>query len=217
MDGTGLDQYIVPTTDTLEVRAKGSAATGGGMPSRRTMLIAGGVIVVLAILVVYLVWRKRYHSKPNCGGYKGVAGIMCQDVVAACKNDGACLNAAAHCLPIASKLSGASDDLESRLSALAGFSERQLSACASSIARVDPKLVTAMTPSGTCVPPELAAGVKRTSPAMVAAGYNVAANVINAGRPLAPWAVRVAQSYPACPPKAAPAPAAPASGTVTPP
>jgi hypothetical protein len=172
--------------------------TGGAMASgRSTTMIVIAILVVLTILVGFLMWRRRWHSKPDCSKYSGDTASMCSEVTAACADDGACLNAAAHCLPIAASLAAAPTPAAAAAT-LAGFKPRELTACTNAVAAVDPKRVAKVT--GACLPPDMALAASAMTPDEAAAAYNVAANRVDAGRPLAPWGVRVAQAMPACPP-----------------
>jgi len=202
MDSTTLNlkDHIVPLADIGAGVSDAPAATGvkrGGAEMRgcTSLYLVVAVLVVLVIVAAFIMWRRRYHSKPDCSKLTGDAAIMCQSVSAACKGDPACLNAASHCLPIASRLAGATSP-SAAVDALAGFSERDLSACANSVARVNPKLIAGV--SGACLPAEMAALAGMIPEGEIVSGYNSALAVATAAKPLVPWAIQVGKSLPAC-------------------
>lgn len=182
----------------------GAIRLGGARVSRKKALMIGvGVIVLLAIIVIAVVWRKRYHSKPNCGKYSGDAKMQCESGAAACGSNGACLNALAHCMPIVDRVGRASG--MDKLAALGQFKESELSLCASSIARVDPKFAATMGGAQQCLPAPISLVAQAIPEDMVMGKYNEAAiavggiaNTMRAAKPLVPWGVRVVKAMPTC-------------------
>lgn len=187
-----LGDYVVESQDETDVTG------GAGSGTRSTWMVVVAVLVVLTFVVAFIMWRRRYHSKPNCSKYTGDAAAMCKQLTSVCKDDGACLNAAAHCLPIAASLAGAPTPAAAA-GALASFNQRDLTACTEAVAALDPKRVAAM--SGACIPPDMALAAQAIPAAEAAAYYDAMANVVQAGRPLVPWGVHVAQALPTCPPQ----------------
>jgi Tfp pilus assembly protein PilW len=188
MDDYDMTQSIIPTA-----RKHGGGA-GGGSSATTALLV--GALVILIIAVAFLMWRRRYRSRPNCASYDKGPAQACTVLSSVCGDDPACLNAVAHCMPVVSAAGGG----------IGAVSSRDLRACASAITNVNPvfmgQLATKFGGASACVPPMVAEAL--ANPAEFAA----IANGTKALAVLAPYAVEVARGLPACP-KSGPVPVPP--------
>ena len=169
--------------------AMGGVAATPPRSTRRMVLI--GAIVVLALVAIFLTWRRMYYSVPDCAAEGGFTQGVCRSLTAACEGDTGCLNAVAHCLPVADGvLSGG------------GVDPWALKSCTRAVGNVDPalaaRIITAHDGNGdgpprACLPYKVAGVLE--DPAALGAITGAAAIIA----PLAPFAIQVASKLPACP------------------
>jgi hypothetical protein len=201
--GAVIPQFTVPVASR---KKKGSALS--------VLTVA---VVLLALLVIYYVWRQRRYAKPRCSDYSGGPAAVCAQAAKACGTNSGCLNAVAHCMPIVNAAlkphpagkGGAESGIINRLETA------ELRACTQAIARVDPRYAAHLLAGAgaPCMPAEYASRLGDE------ATYNVMLDVARAAEPLLPWSVRVAREMPACSAPVTPpyAPVTPPYAPVTPP
>ncbi|MFA6166476.1 MAG: hypothetical protein WC700_07675 [Gemmatimonadaceae bacterium] len=173
-----------------------AAAKHGGAGGQRDWVSAALVaaIVVLVLVIGFLMWRRRYRSRPKCSKYSGGPQQACAGLSAVCSDDASCLNAVAHCMPLIDSASSASAAVGGKSVPLSALDPKAMRACASAVSRVDPAVMAGLaTKYGrACVPPEIASALANPAElAMIQGGAAAAATLL-------PYAVDVAQKLPAC-------------------
>lgn len=163
-------------------------APGPGRGRGRAVLLA---LVVLVVILAAWAWYRQRHARPSCGSYSGLGASACAGLARACGQNGSCLNAVAHCMPVVDHL-GAAARAGGRPAALQALATADLGACTNAIARIDPAFAAQMASNligpQACVPGGDAFHAAR----------DATLNVARAARPLLPWTVEVAHALPAC-------------------
>jgi hypothetical protein len=157
--------------------------------------VLAALVVVLLVIVAVVFWRRQYYATPDCARY-GALAPACARVAQACGSDGRCLNAVAHCMPLAGALGAAGAAGVPLAQTLGPGGGARLRACTEALTRVDPAVAASVAAelSGgqACLPAPYAAALADPG------AYCALQNVAGAVAPLIPYSLSVARALPAC-------------------
>lgn len=199
-DDFNMNDYVVPLSGGATAAAKKhTAAPRHGGAEKNSDWMTGlliAAVVVLVLVIGFLMWRRRYRSRPDCASEKGSSQQACTALSSVCAGDAACLNAVAHCMPVINDANSASASVGGRGVPMSAVDPKALRSCARAISNVDPVFMAGLAKKfggpQACVPPVVAEALANP------AEYQAALGVAGAVAALAPYSVKVAKNLPAC-------------------